>query len=707
MKGKIKELKLLMMLVISIVFVLSTVKEVKAATEWLQHPGSVNLEVGSQMDLNECVYTYKWANGYVRTYADVTFKSSNKNVASISNGILKANKKGTTTITAKSASKKVTFQVTVCTVEYTNNTTVQDLNSKIDQLLKETKRGKITKSNRFSLLRRMYSLHDEYTSSGVDYWTWIGDWDTGYGLTILPNYNGLFGSNSNMCNYANKFNPLSSKGKYRFKVSAVDATQKEVKVTLKNEITKDQIFALKATSNDICYSNDRAVSEKEAEVVLYLTNDKGTSYTLYGQAEKGKKSICFYNYNSKGKIASIKKGNYRAQWWPTSFKVNVKSAKKVGDIITEGNLKYKIISKNTVSCTAKNKKITSITIPETVQIEGKKYKVVEIQKNAFKSCSKLKKVYIGSNVKTINANAFRDCKKLKSITITRMSTKIGKNAFKNVNAKAIVCVPYKKLSTYKTSLRKSGLPKTANVTYNPIILTDSNVVYSYDLIHDYTGGEIKPAVTIIYKEDNVEKKLIEGVDYSLVYTNNIEGGTGNINVTFKGEYRGTKVLNFTIKKGVLLKFDLDKIIKNIGAQPSGTVYCKAYAMAYYRAVTEGVYVSWNTYWLGNQASGSSAIGCVSRGFAINKGDAEYYKAAIEELDAGRPCIMYFKQKGSREHWVLVVGYENSTDYSMDNFIYIDSIPRGGSHLVKNASTYYSSLQEGTGNYAGKYILVKK
>lgn len=58
----------------------------------------------------------------------------------------------------------------------------------------------------------------------------------------------------------------------------------------------------------------------------------------------------------------------------------------------------------------------------------------------------------------------------------------------------------------------------------------------------YTGNALKPAVVI--KDGN--KKLVNGVDYSVTYKNNKNIGTAEIIVTGKGDYTGTKKLSFKI-----------------------------------------------------------------------------------------------------------------------------------------------------------------
>lgn len=135
----------------------------------------------------------------------------------------------------------------------------------------------------------------------------------------------------------------------------------------------------------------------------------------------------------------------------------VASKTKVGDAC------YTILSEN--SATAEyvkptKKTCTTATIPNTVKIGKKTYKVTSIAANAFKGCSKLKKVTIEKNVTKIGKKDFYGCKNLKTIKIntTKLTKKsVGSKAFAKINAKAVVTVPKNKLKAYKKILKKAGL----------------------------------------------------------------------------------------------------------------------------------------------------------------------------------------------------------------------------------------------------------
>lgn len=118
-----------------------------------------------------------------------------------------------------------------------------------------------------------------------------------------------------------------------------------------------------------------------------------------------------------------------------------------GFTLAKGGLKFTVTASTdsikTVEVTGlSNKKVSKLTIPKTVKIEGFIYKVTSISKKAFYGA-----------------------KKLKTLTIKSTDIKsVGKNAFKNVNAKIKIKVPAAKLASYKKLLKGKGLKKSAKIT---------------------------------------------------------------------------------------------------------------------------------------------------------------------------------------------------------------------------------------------------
>lgn len=142
-----------------------------------------------------------------------------------------------------------------------------------------------------------------------------------------------------------------------------------------------------------------------------------------------------------------------------------------GKTYTVGSFVYKITNadtsgKGTVTVTGvKKKSLTSISVPDTVTIEGVKFRVTAVGNSAFKGCSKAKKATIGKYVEEIGSQAFASCKKLKTITIkSAVLKKVGKNAYKGIDAKAKIKVPKKQLAAYKKLLKAAqGIKKSMKI----------------------------------------------------------------------------------------------------------------------------------------------------------------------------------------------------------------------------------------------------
>lgn len=138
-----------------------------------------------------------------------------------------------------------------------------------------------------------------------------------------------------------------------------------------------------------------------------------------------------------------------------------------GMTATSKNATYVITSAQNKTATYRsltNKKKTSYTVPNTVNIDGITYKVTKIADKAFKNNKKLKKVIIGKNITTIGKQAFYGCKNLKTIIFKTTKLKsVGKQAFKGIYKKATIKVPKKKYSEYKKLLKGKGQKNTVKI----------------------------------------------------------------------------------------------------------------------------------------------------------------------------------------------------------------------------------------------------
>ena len=142
----------------------------------------------------------------------------------------------------------------------------------------------------------------------------------------------------------------------------------------------------------------------------------------------------------------------------------IKNGTKVTD--KNSNAVYKVTgtesSKTVEYVKNEDNNSVSVTIPASIKINGVKYKVTSIGKNAFKDNKNLKSVTIGKNITSIGAKAFYGCKKLANITVNTnklTAANIGKNAFGNGYSKPQVKANKNKLALYKKIFKSKGMSK--------------------------------------------------------------------------------------------------------------------------------------------------------------------------------------------------------------------------------------------------------
>lgn len=178
----------------------------------------------------------------------------------------------------------------------------------------------------------------------------------------------------------------------------------------------------------------------------------GRDYTL---TWKNNKNIGIASVTIKGK------GKYNGSV-TKKFRITVQK----NAVYTVSRLKYKISNadtsgKGTVVFTGATDKAVrkALTIPTTVKIGGKNFRVTAIGGSAMSGAKKLTTLKLGSNVIIIGAKAFYGCSKLSNVTIfgTKLTTaKTGANAFKGIRSNCRFKVPASRVSAYKKLLRAKG-----------------------------------------------------------------------------------------------------------------------------------------------------------------------------------------------------------------------------------------------------------
>ena len=133
-------------------------------------------------------------------------------------------------------------------------------------------------------------------------------------------------------------------------------------------------------------------------------------------------------------------------------KLNKLPLPKAGTKYTVGGNQYTVLKAGlTVRFSKANPKAKTVTIPNTITVNGINYKVAEVGANAFKNNKKVKKVTIGANVVKVANKAFNKCPSLRNVIIkTTLLTKktASKKCFSKVHKKMVIKVPKKVKKTY-------------------------------------------------------------------------------------------------------------------------------------------------------------------------------------------------------------------------------------------------------------------
>ena len=133
-------------------------------------------------------------------------------------------------------------------------------------------------------------------------------------------------------------------------------------------------------------------------------------------------------------------------------KLNKLPLPKAGTKYTVGGNQYTVLKAGlSVRFSKANPKAKTVTIPNTIKVNGISYKVAVVGANAFKNNKKVKKVTIGANVVKVANKAFNKCPSLKNVIIkTTLLTKktASKKCFSKVHKKMVIKVPKKVKKSY-------------------------------------------------------------------------------------------------------------------------------------------------------------------------------------------------------------------------------------------------------------------
>ena len=221
--------------------------------------------------------------------------------------------------------------------------------------------------------------------------------------------------------------------------------------------------------------------------------------------------------------------------------------------------------------------------------------VTKISDSAFEDNKNITKVQFPSTLKEIGTKAFENCKNLENVKLPEGLLKIGSRAFywdtaipyleipetvQEIDSEALYNIDRVIVRGMNTQLKDSAVKeayftviaapkgskaqKYANETDCVYIEAANGQQISlnkkwfkcYTEGWDYTGKENQPSVYLT----NDGKFLGRDEDFSVAYKNNINAGTGSIEIIGKGIFSGTLTVKFTINPVDLnLQYNQDKV----------------------------------------------------------------------------------------------------------------------------------------------------
>lgn len=130
-----------------------------------------------------------------------------------------------------------------------------------------------------------------------------------------------------------------------------------------------------------------------------------------------------------------------------------------------------------VYSTPSDKNITSVVIPDAVEVNGEMVEVTEIANSAFSGCKNLKTATIGKNVRVIGNYAFKNCKMLTSVKMNDSVTSIGYSSFMNCKKLKSIVIPETVKEINDGAFRNCKKLATVKMKTKQLKIIDDNVFY--------------------------------------------------------------------------------------------------------------------------------------------------------------------------------------------------------------------------------------
>ena len=172
-----------------------------------------------------------------------------------------------------------------------------------------------------------------------------------------------------------------------------------------------------------------------------------------------------------------------------------------------------------------------------------------VHARAFADNENLKDITIGASVVKIEDEAFAGCSNLKEIYFEGDLPELGQDVFRDIDPDAVIYYPDGNETWTQQALQEAGInlqtaawnPSTGSVVIKD--LADCTVTLEYQQT-TYDSTSKQPSVTV--KAGQMELK--SGKDYTVTYGENVNAGTGTVDVSGQGNYTGSVQVTFLIAK---------------------------------------------------------------------------------------------------------------------------------------------------------------
>lgn len=193
--------------------------------------------------------------------------------------------------------------------------------------------------------------------------------------------------------------------------------------------------------------------------------------------------------------------------------------------------------------------VTSVTFEEGS-------KLASIGEGAFKRCKSLTSFTFPEGVASIGAKAFDTCTALTTLVFetkeATLPSSIASDSFLAVGGvtRPVRVMGYETALAVKQFAQDNSTKATVGVGANggknfsfvSLAGDIASATVSYSAAVEYTGAPIEPPMVL----ELDGKTLVEGVDYSVAYSDNVDVGTASATITALGSYRGETQVFFEI-----------------------------------------------------------------------------------------------------------------------------------------------------------------